>query len=43
MTILTRLSKSVREQNWFAVFLEFLIVVIGVAVGFQLTQGYDRA
>ncbi len=43
MTILTRLSKSIREQNWFAVFLEFVIVVTGVAVGFQLTQGYDRA
>ena len=41
--ILTRLSRAIREQNWFAVILEFFIVVIGVAVGFQLTQRYDQA
>lgn len=41
--ILTRLSRAIREQNWFAVVLEFFIVVIGVAVGFQLTQHYDQA
>ncbi|WP_300528289.1 hypothetical protein [Maricaulis sp.] len=41
--ILSRLTKAIREQNWFAVVLEFFIVVIGVAVGFQLTQRYDQA
>lgn len=43
MTILFRLSKGVREQNGFAVVVEFIIVVAGVAVGFQLSQDYDRA
>jgi|GEM_PF-1658874 len=41
--ILSRLTRAIREQNWFAVILEFFIVVIGVAVGFQLTQRYDQA
>ena len=35
--ILRRLSRLVREQNWFAVVLEVLIVVIGVVIGFQVT------
>ncbi|NNF57051.1 MAG: hypothetical protein HKN04_02315 [Rhodothermaceae bacterium] len=36
-TILGRLSKAVREQNWFAVALELGIVVLGVVIGFQVT------
>ena len=28
--ILARLSRAIREQNWFAVVLEFVIVVAGV-------------
>ena len=36
--ILARISKAVREQNWFAVALEFVIVVAGVVIGFQATQ-----
>ena len=43
MTLLSRLNRNIREHNWFAVCVEFVIVVIGVAVGFQLTQGYDQA
>ena len=35
--ILSRLTKAVREQNWFAVALEFVIVISGVAIGFQIT------
>lgn len=35
--ILSRLMKAIREQNWFAVFLEFVIVILGVVVGFQVT------
>lgn len=35
--ILSRLMKAVREQNWFAVALEFLIVILGVVIGFQVT------
>ncbi|GAB5536854.1 MAG: hypothetical protein Rubg2KO_31030 [Rubricoccaceae bacterium] len=37
-TILGRLSKAVREQNWFAVALELVIVVLGVVIGFQVTS-----
>lgn len=35
--ILSRLSKAIREQNWFAVAIEFLIVILGVVIGFQVT------
>ncbi|WP_412061310.1 hypothetical protein [Rubrivirga sp. IMCC45206] len=43
-TILGRLSQAVREQNWFAVALEVLIVIVGVVIGFQVTAwGSERA
>ena len=35
--ILQNISKAIREQNWFAVFLEFVIVIAGVVIGFQVT------
>lgn len=35
--ILSRLKKAVQEQNWFAVVLEVLIVIVGVVIGFQIT------
>ncbi len=35
--ILSRLMKAIREQNWFAVALEFLIVILGVVIGFQVS------
>lgn len=35
--ILARLSSAIREQNWFAVVLEFIIVIAGVVIGFQIT------
>jgi flagellar motor protein MotB len=35
--ILARLSRAIREQNWFAVGLEFVIVVAGVLLAFQIT------
>lgn len=35
--ILARLSRAVREQNWFAVAIEFVIVIAGVVIGFQIT------
>ena len=42
--ILSRLKKAIREQNWFAVVLEFLIVVLGVVIGFQISAwGESRA
>lgn len=37
-TILGRLTQAVREQNWFAVGLELCIVVLGVVIGFQVTN-----
>lgn len=35
--ILTSLSRALRTQNWLAVFLEFVIVIAGVVIGFQIT------
>jgi hypothetical protein len=35
--ILTSLTRAMREQNYYAVVLEFLIVVAGVVIGFQIT------
>lgn len=34
--ILQRLSESIRKQDWFTVFIETLIVVLGVFLGIQL-------
>ena len=36
--ILRRLSEHVKAQNWFAVFLDFVIVVVGVFVGMQVSN-----
>jgi len=36
--ILARLSRAIRKQNWFAVVLEFVIVIAGVVIGFQVTE-----
>ncbi|WBQ08951.1 hypothetical protein L2D01_08565 [Hyphomonadaceae bacterium ML37] len=36
--ILRRLSKHVKDQNWFAVALDFLIVVLGVFAGLQVSN-----
>ena len=35
--ILRRVIEHVKQQEWTAVFLDFLIVVIGVFVGLQAT------
>ena len=35
--ILSRITRAVREQNWFAVAIEFVIVIAGVVIGFQVT------
>jgi len=44
--ILRRVTKHVREQNWLAVALDFLIVVSGILIAFQITSwaeaGQDR-
>ena len=33
--LLRSVIKHVKDQNWFAVFLDFLIVVVGVFIGIQ--------
>lgn len=39
--ILRSVIKHVREQNWFAVGLDFLIVVVGVYIGIQVANWND--
>lgn len=34
--ILSRLAEAIRNQNWFTVLIEFLIVVLGIFVGLQV-------
>ena len=36
--ILSRLATALRQQNWVAVALEFVIVIAGVVIGFQITE-----
>jgi hypothetical protein len=36
--LLRRVTEHVRDQNWFAVFIDFLIVVIGVFIGIQVAN-----
>lgn len=40
--ILRSITKHVRDQNWFAVLLEILIVVVGVFIGLQVQQWADE-
>ena len=35
--ILARITRAVRAHNWFAVALEFVFVIAGVVIGFQVT------
>ena len=42
--LLRRITKHVKEQNWFAVGLDFIIVVAGILIAFQITNwNEDRA
>jgi uncharacterized protein YjeT (DUF2065 family) len=36
--ILRRLTIHIKEQNWFAVALDFVIVVFGILIAFQITN-----
>ena len=36
--LLRRVTKHVRNQNWFAVFVDFFIVVVGVFIGIQVAN-----
>ena len=40
--ILRRLAEAIREQNWFTVFIEFMIVVAGIFVGMQVNDWNQR-
>jgi hypothetical protein len=39
--LLRRITKHVTDQNWFAVFIDFLIVVVGVFIGIQVANWND--
>ena len=39
---LRSLTKHIREQNWFAVALDFFIVVVGILIAFQITNWNER-
>ena len=39
---LRSLTKHIRDQNWFAVFLDFFIVVVGILIAFQITNWNER-
>jgi len=36
--LLRSLTKHIKDQNWFAVFLDFFIVVVGILIAFQITN-----
>jgi hypothetical protein len=36
--LLRRITKHVKGQNWFAVFVDFFIVVVGILIAFQITN-----
>lgn len=36
--LLRRVTKHVKAQNWFAVGVDFLIVVVGILIAFQITE-----
>lgn len=40
--ILARITNAVRQQNWFAVAIEFVVVVAGVVIGFAVTGWAER-
>ncbi|OLF81166.1 hypothetical protein AWH62_00370 [Maricaulis sp. W15] len=42
--ILSRIARALKDQNWLAVGIEFVIVILGVVIGFQVTAwNADRA
>ncbi len=40
--LLRRITQHVKDQNWFAVFVDFLIVVVGVFIGIQVANWNDE-
>lgn len=41
--LLRRVTKHVKDQNWFAVGIDFVIVVIGVFIGLQVQDLYNNS
>jgi len=39
--LLRRMTDNVRDQNWVAVFLDFVIVVVGVFIGFEVSKSNE--
>ncbi|NVJ65941.1 MAG: hypothetical protein HWE16_05580 [Gammaproteobacteria bacterium] len=39
--LLRRITQHIKDQNWFAVFIDFLIVVVGVFIGIQVANWND--
>ena len=39
--LLRRITKHVKDQNWFAVGIDFVIVVVGVFIGLQVANWND--
>ncbi|GAA0853930.1 hypothetical protein [Aliiglaciecola litoralis] len=40
--LLRSLAKHIKEQNWFAVFIDFFIVVLGILLAFQITEWSEQ-
>ena len=40
--ILRSVTRHVRDQNWFAVGLDFMIVIVGVFIGIQVANWNDE-
>ena len=40
--ILARISQALKDQNWLAVAIEFVIVILGVVIGFQISAWNDQ-
>ena len=41
--LLRSITKHVKEQNWFAVALDFFIVVVGILIAFQITNWNEKS
>ena len=39
--ILRRLTGHIRQENWFAIILETVVVVVGLFLAFQLDRWYE--
>lgn len=40
--IIKRMTQSIRRQDWFAVFVEILVVIVGLMLAFQLDRWWEQ-